>query len=63
MLSEVWVSTIKEHLREFMYMASMASLELEISALHDSIVLIFSGFNDSLPVFVTQALTLIRDLP
>jgi hypothetical protein len=30
-LAEVWVACIKEHLREFNYMAQMASLELEFT--------------------------------
>ena len=59
-LAEVWVACIKEHLREFLYMAQMASLELEIVVKHDAIELQFSGFNDSLPPFVTQALTWIN---
>jgi secreted Zn-dependent insulinase-like peptidase len=39
MIAEVWASCIKEYLREFIYMAQMASLELEISVLHDSVAI------------------------
>ncbi len=57
MIAEVWVAAVKEHLREFMYMAQMASLELEFTVSHDGITMQFSGFNDSLVEFVTQTLT------
>ena len=57
MQAELWIAAIKEYLREFNYMASMASLELEFTVNHDAIQLEFSGFDDSLPEFLTQALT------
>ncbi len=37
MMAELWVAAIKEYLREFNYMASMASLELEFTVNHDAI--------------------------
>lgn len=39
MITDVWVACIKEHLREFLYMAQMASLELEISTTNDAVTL------------------------
>ncbi len=60
MQTELWIAAIKEYLREFNYMASMASLELEFTINQDAIQLEFSGFDDSLPEFLTQALTKIR---
>jgi hypothetical protein len=37
MQTELWIAAIKEYLREFNYMASMASLELEFTVNHDAI--------------------------
>ena len=63
MLTEFWVAAVKEHLREFRYMAEMASLELEFTVCHDAVVLEYSGFNDSLPTFISSALSMISSLP
>jgi secreted Zn-dependent insulinase-like peptidase len=60
-VAEVWAATIKEYLREFIYMAQMASLELEVNVLHDAVSFTFSGFNDSLFALVTQGLELINE--
>lgn len=61
-ITELWVAVVKEHLREFNYMAEMASLELDFTVNHDGITLEFSGFNDSLATFVDQALEQIGHL-
>lgn len=37
MQAELWVAAIKEYLREFNYMASMANLELEFTVNQDGI--------------------------
>ena len=60
-LADEWVQCIKEYLREFIYMASMASLEVEISTVSEFVVIKFSGFNDSMPASVSQALNLISE--
>ena len=39
MQAEFWSTAMKEHLREFIYMAQMASLELEISVQQDAVSL------------------------
>ena len=61
-ITELWVAVVKEHLREFNYMAEMASLELEFTVGNDGVTLEFSGFNDSLATFVDQALERIAKL-
>jgi insulysin len=60
-LTEVWVACIKEHMREFNYMAQMASLELEFTVSHDALTLTFSGFNDSLAAFISQTFAKIQE--
>jgi insulysin len=56
MFAEIWEAAIKEYLREFKYMAEMASLEFKIKVNEDSFEFEFSGFNDSLFQFLSQAL-------
>ena len=49
---ELWNKVIGEYLREYKYMASMASLESRSNILFDNLEIWWKGFNDSLPLFV-----------
>ena len=59
---EVWNQILNESLREFYYMASMASLNALVSLPHDNLNIQWSGFNDSLPTFVEETLRRIKGL-
>ena len=50
--AEVWKKVYEEYVREFCYNGSMAELNLEINIKRHSIELAWSGYNDSMPVFV-----------
>jgi insulysin len=60
--AEVWNQVLQEHLREFYYMAQMASLHASMSLPHDNYNLQWTGFSDSLPRFVEETLKRMRDL-
>jgi secreted Zn-dependent insulinase-like peptidase len=53
---------LQEYLREFYYMASMASLNAQMSLPHDNYNIQWSGYSDSLPKFVEETLKRIRGL-
>lgn len=59
---EVWNQILNESLREFYYMAQMASLNANVSLPHDNVNIQWSGFSDSLPTFVEETLKRIRGL-
>lgn len=54
--AEVWNNFLQEYLREFYYMAEMASLHAQSVLYHDNYSFKWSGFNDSLPVFVEETI-------
>ena len=56
LFAEVWRQCLDEYLREFNYMASCANLNFEILVAPDNVELTWSGFNDSLPVFVLETI-------
>lgn len=57
---ELWNAMLQEHLREFYYMAQMASLHASMSLPHDNYNIQWSGFSDSLPTFVEETLKRLR---
>jgi secreted Zn-dependent insulinase-like peptidase len=59
---EIWNSILNESLREFYYMAQMASLHAAVSLPHDNVNIQWSGFSDSLPTFVEETLKRIKGL-
>jgi insulysin len=59
---EMWNSILNEYLREFYYMAQMASLNASVSLPHDNVNIQWSGFSDSLPTFVEETLKRIKGL-
>ena len=60
LFAEVWRQCLDEYLREFTYMASCATLNFEIVVAPDNVELTWSGFNDSLPVFVVETINRIK---
>ena len=59
---EVWKHVVYEYLREFNYMAEMASLNQFIINSHDSVNFAWSGFNDSLPKYIQETISRIKDM-
>lgn len=59
---EVWNNVVKEYLREFYYMASMAEMEADMSVYHDNFNIQWRGYNDSLPTFVEETLKRIKGM-
>lgn len=62
MFIEVWKNIVKEYLREFYYMASMAELDASMLLYHDNFNIQWKGYNDSLPVFVEETLKRIKNI-
>jgi len=60
--AKVWAKVLDEYLREFNYMASEAKLEFGVSVLLDRIHFEWSGFNDSMPVFINETLARIQKM-
>ena len=58
--AELWNSMLQEYLREFYYMAQMASLHASMSLPHDNYNIDWSGYSDSLPVFVEETLKRVK---
>lgn len=52
-ISRVWIDCVKEHMREFNYMAECAKLGSSISSGPDNIAFSYAGFNDKMPEFIT----------
>lgn len=57
---EVWNQVLQEYLREFYYMAQMASLHASMSIPVDNYNIQWGGFSDSLPTFVEETLKRIK---
>jgi secreted Zn-dependent insulinase-like peptidase len=47
---------LNEYLREFNYKANCANMNLEISPLYDSLSLQWSGFNHTMPEYISQSI-------
>lgn len=62
LFGEVWRQCLDEYLREFAYMASCASLDFSLSILADNVEFSWSGFNDSLPTYVTETVKKIKGM-
>ena len=59
---ELWNVMLDEHLREFKYMAEMASLELGTSLYYDNYMIYFAGYNDSLLNYIGEAMRMVRSM-
>jgi len=60
LFAEVWRQCLDEYLREFSYMASCASLDFSLVVAPDNVEFNWSGFNDSLPTYVTETVKRIK---
>jgi secreted Zn-dependent insulinase-like peptidase len=60
LFAEVWRQCLDEYLREFTYMASCATLNFDVVVAPDNVEFTWSGFNDSLPVFVIETINRIK---
>ncbi|GAV58620.1 Peptidase_M16 domain-containing protein/Peptidase_M16_C domain-containing protein [Cephalotus follicularis] len=58
LLTELFVSLLKDELNEIIYQASVAKLETSVSVLGDKLELKVYGFNDKLPVLLSKILAI-----
>mmetsp|Transcript_24151 Transcript_24151/g.37096 ORF Transcript_24151/g.37096 Transcript_24151/m.37096 type:complete len:246 (-) Transcript_24151:1074-1811(-) len=58
----VWNNVQQEFLREFNYMAKCANLNLNITSMYDNVNFSWSGFNDSMPIYIEESLKRIVDM-
>jgi insulysin len=61
--ASVWKSVLEEYLREFKYMAEESRLALEITLDYDSLDFQWEGFNDSMPNFIVETMTMVKQMP
>ena len=52
----LWTQMQNEYLREFNYMANCANLSFNVSPMQDNINMSWSGFNDSMPAYITESI-------
>lgn len=62
LFSEIWLECLNEFAREFTYMASCATLNVDTSISPDNINIKWSGFNDSLPIFIEETINLVHKM-
>lgn len=60
--AEVWDAVVQDKIKEFVYMAEMAGLELRMSLLQDNYDFTWSGYNDSLDQFIIQTVQNLKNL-
>jgi len=54
---KLWSQILQEYLREFNYQAICANLSFEITPMYDNINFKWSGFNDTMPIFIEQTIS------
>ena len=59
---DMWNAILQEYLREFLYMGEMASLKARNTLYHDNYNLEWSGYNDTLPLFVEETIKQIKEM-
>ncbi|XP_042507434.1 nardilysin-like isoform X2 [Macadamia integrifolia] len=59
-LTELFVSLLKDELNEILYQAGVAKLETSLSIIGDKLELKVYGFNDKLPVLLSKILTVAK---
>lgn len=52
----VWTKVLNEYMREFNYMANCANLSMNVTPMLDHIGLDWSGFNDSMLVYIQESI-------
>jgi len=60
--AHVWNEVVKEHLREFNYMADLAKLDFSVSIDLDSIDFTWNGYNDSMTNYIDESLRRINQI-
>lgn len=61
--ASVWQNVQNEYLREFNYMADCANLHFSVNVMYDNIGLTWSGFNDSMPNYITESIAKLQGMP
>jgi len=61
--ASVWQNVQNEYLREFNYMADCANLHFQVNVMYDNIGLTWSGFNDSMPAYITESIAKLQSMP
>ena len=59
---DMWNAILNEYLREFYYMGEMASLKAKQTIYHDNVNIEWSGYNDTLPLFVEETIKKIKEM-
>lgn len=54
--ANVWEHVSKEYMREFNYTAECANLNFDFYLMHDNISFTWTGFNDSMPNYISETL-------
>jgi secreted Zn-dependent insulinase-like peptidase len=54
--AKVWEEVTKEYMREFNYTAECANLHFDFNMMHDNINFIWTGFNDSMPNYISETI-------
>jgi len=62
MFMTVWRSVMMEYMREFNYTAECANLEFTATVLHDNLNCVWSGFNDSMPNYITETISRLQGM-
>ncbi|KAL4508543.1 hypothetical protein ABPG72_003847 [Tetrahymena utriculariae] len=60
-LFALWISLLKEEMREISYMAEMAYLRQSLNVVDSALILSVGGYNDSLPQYVKQIFTIVSN--
>ena len=60
MFANVWQDVMGEYMREFNYTAECANLNFSCLVLHDNINFQWSGFNDSMPNYISETIDKIQ---
>jgi secreted Zn-dependent insulinase-like peptidase len=55
--ANVWKNAQDEYLREFKYMADCANLDFNVSLSYDNLNFGWSGFNDSMPSYISESIS------
>lgn len=60
MFANLWETVAKEYMREFNYTAECAELNFDFTLMHDNINFTWSGFNDSMPNYISETIVKIN---
>lgn len=60
--ANLWENIGLEYMREFNYTAECANLNFEMRLMHDNINYKWSGFNDSMPNYISETINKLSDM-